>query len=153
LALLLGWVFTQPLSAQESIWRCGHEYTNRPSVQQKATCQTVDWWPVTLGEGKTVWPAAGVVTQSAPSVKSPKRSATPEQQTRDAEARLILEAEWRQLEERRLALQQAYQAAASSPPKALQLKEQLARTEADMVALQRELRRFPPTSSSATASK
>ena len=153
-------------AAPDKIWRCGNEYTNQPGDAKARGCKLVEGGNLTVIEG--LKPQGG--TRAAASSPRPGAAATPaarsegervesaEQRARDADARAILEAELRKAESRQAELRQEYQGGepekrpeelrnpALHQQRSAALKEQLARVDADVAALRRELARMAPPS-------
>ncbi|MDR2127552.1 MAG: hypothetical protein LBP52_00565 [Burkholderiaceae bacterium] len=135
-----------PSFAQDDIYRCGNEYTNRPP--KGAGCKRVEGGNVTVVRG-TLPPSVNpnrVVT--APQASSP------EQRARDADAKAILEQELRRAEARQRELLAEYQ---DGNPNRMPLetknyqryldrvagmKADIDRNAADIEGLKRELERF-----------
>lgn len=131
-----------PLQAQESVWLCGQTLTNqRPeTAHERATCQRVQ-----LPVATTVHtPAVGAVAPSKGStpqaVINDRTSSVPagaaqveavEQRQRDAQARQIL---WTEMERVQAQWRQAQTVGDAAA---------LARAEADLASLKRELARLP----------
>ncbi len=152
-------------AAPDKIWRCGNEYTNQPGDAKARGCQLVEGGNLTVIEG--LKPQGG--TRAAANAPRPGAAPTPaargegervesaEQRARDADARAILEAELRKAEARQVELRQEYQGGEPEKrPEELRhpvlhqqrsaaLKEQLARVDADVAALRRELARMLPS--------
>ncbi len=153
-------------AAPDKIWRCGNEYTNQPGDAKARGCKLVEGGNLTVIEG--LKHQGG--TRSAANSPRPGAAATPaarsegervesaEQRARDADARAILEAELRKTEARQAELRQEYQGGepekrpeelrnpALHQQRSAALKEQLARVDADVAALRRELARMAPPS-------
>ena len=149
-------------AAPDKIWRCGNEYTNQPGDAKARGCQLVEGGNLTVIEG--LKPQGG--TRAVGNSPRPSAAAVPaartdgervesaEQRARDVDARAILEAELRKAETRQVELRQEYQAGEPEKrPEELRhpvlhqqrtaaLKEQLARVDADVAALRRELARM-----------
>ena len=151
LALALSWPFTSSL-AQERIYRCGNEYTNAVSDAQKGNCKLVSGGNVTVvpGQRSSAQPA-----RPASAAQTAPRADPAEQRARDADARMILEAELRKAEARREELLKEYNR--GEPEKlgpetrnhqkyldrVAGLKADLERIENDIAGLRRELGRLP----------
>ena len=153
-------------AAPDKIWRCGNEYTNQPGDAKARGCKLVEGGNLTVIEG--LKPQGG--SRAAASSPRPGAAPTPaarsegervesaEQRARDADARAILEAELRKTEARQAELRQEYQGGepekrpeelrnpALHQQRSAALKEQLARVDADVAALRRELARMAPPS-------
>ena len=153
-------------AAPDKIWRCGNEYTNQPGDAKARGCKPIEGGNLTVIEG--LKPQGG--SRAAASSPRPGAAPTPaarsegervesaEQRARDADARAILEAELRKTEARQAELRQEYQGGepekrpeelrnpALHQQRSAALKEQLARVDADVAALRRELARMAPPS-------
>lgn len=155
LGFWLGFWVTPQVSAQEVIYRCGHEYTNQkpvtPPGKKAPDCQVLQGVSVTEIKGPDL--AKQATTDKNGLVKSGAPKENPEQAVRQ-EARAILEAEWTRAQSQRQALLAAYENGA--PPllgdevrnhqkyldRVAELKRQLDRNEADLTGLQHELNRL-----------
>jgi hypothetical protein len=146
LALMAGAAFSQ-----DRIYRCGNEYTNNPGAAKTKDCKLVEGGNVTVVPGtKPANGTAGLVTAPA---NTPKVD-NGEQKSRDADARAILESELRKAEANLAALQQEYNngepekmgSEARNYQKYLDrvasLKDAIARAEADIAGIKRELSRM-----------
>ncbi|MEO0004023.1 MAG: hypothetical protein RLZZ22_1715 [Pseudomonadota bacterium] len=150
-------------AAADKVWRCGNEYTNQPGDAKARGCKPVEGGNLTVIEG--LKPQGGsrapahVARSGAPAARADsERVESAEQRARDTDARAILEAELRKAEARQVELRQEYQAGepekrpeelrhpALHQQRAAALKEQLARADADVAALRRELARMAPPS-------
>ncbi len=93
------------------IWRCGNTYTNDAAQAQAQGCKLVEGGNVTIVEGTRVHGAAPngtrVATAPAPAAREQGRDRVEQsdQKARDADARLILEAELKKAEARQAELQ------------------------------------------------
>ena len=141
--------------AQDQIYRCGNEYTNNATIAEQRNCQVVEGGHVTVVH--TDSPRSGSKpSASADSKPSPNRAAKVDpvqQESRDSDARSILQAELERAQQRLQALQEEYNG--GNPVKtALELrnpqvymerlealKANIARQEADIAGIQRELSR------------
>jgi hypothetical protein len=142
--------------AQETIYRCGNEYTNNAAVAKQRGCTTMQGGNITIIEGTrpnaaAAAPAArpGAAQGSGPRVDSAA------QRQRDADARATLEAELRKAEQRLSEAQKAY--AGGEPEKqgiegrnhqryldrVAELKNAVTRAENDVAGIRRELERLP----------
>jgi hypothetical protein len=146
-----------PVQAQSQIYRCGTEYTNNPTAEQKKTCKELD------GANVTVIQAPKPKNTATPS--KPVSAATPPveqvkvdpgvQKARDSDARAILEAEQRRAEQRLAELQREYNGGQPERrgdevrnqqrygERVAALKDSLTRAEADLAGVRRELARAP----------
>lgn len=151
MALLLGGV-SMVAMAQSAIYRCGNEYTNSPTPAQKRECKLIE------GGGVTVVPAsqsgAGKSTRPAPANDQQPRVDPLQQKARDNDARTILEGELRKAESKLTSLQQEYnngqpekrgeelRNVARYQERVAELKAAVARAEADVTGIRRELQRL-----------
>lgn len=147
-------VWSLPSVAQERIYRCGNEYTNNATVAKDKGCKLMEGGNITIIQGPSPQ-AAPRTAASAP--RSAPRSDSPEQRSRDSDARQILEMELRKAEERLAQAQKAY--ANGQPEKegiesrnhqryldrVAELKAAVSRAEADVNGLRRELARMGGT--------
>ena len=150
-----------PALAQESIYRCGNEYTNTKPTGAR-DCKLI------VGGQVTVVPGTRVAKAGAPAgaASNPARSDSADQKAREADARLILQSELRKAQARHEDLLKEYN---NGEPERLgpetrnnqkyldrvaELKAAIGRNEADIAGIKRELSRVPaqPTSASSTAS-
>jgi hypothetical protein len=164
---LLAWIVfcLIPLSsaAQERIYRCGNEYTNTVPDAKAQGCKLLEGGHITIVQG----------TRAAASAPAPAKSPLPgeasaglrvdaaEQKARDADARKILDSELKKTELRQLELVREYNQGvpekrgdeSRNPQKyqdrVAELKASLARGEADLSGIRRELARMGSVSASA----
>jgi hypothetical protein len=151
--LLAVWCFGGASSAlaQSSIYRCGNEYTNSPTQEQKRSCKLIE------GGGVTVVPAVKARTTPGkpPADSAGQPRVDPDQQkARDSDARTILEAELRKAEAKLAELQKEYnngqpekkgeelRNVARYQERVTELKAGVTRAEADVAGLRRELQRL-----------
>ncbi len=155
-----------PASSPSSrIYRCGNAYTNDVAEAQARGCRLLEGGNVTVVQGTRVQapprtaPGAAVVS-AGPGASTTVASAggprvdTAEQRARDADARQILEAELRKAEARHAELLKEYN---NGEPEKLgpetrnhqkyldrvaELKAGIARSEADIAGIRRELGRM-----------
>jgi len=142
------------------IYRCGNEYTNNATDAQARGCRLLEGGNITVVEGTRVAnrPAAGatnapVRVASAPASSGPTRVDGGEQRNRDNEARTIIEGELRKAEARRAELAKEFN---NGEPEKLgpehrnhqkyldrvaELRASIARLDADIDGLRRELAR------------
>ena len=147
-ALLL--VLCEPLGAQETIYRCGQEYTNAP--KDLGRCERLSSQSVTVIPGLKPARADGAAIVPPP---APAMASDAPQKQRDLQARTIVAAELERTRQRHAELVQEYRqgapaktAAEESSPQKYQervasLKSAIERHERDMDSLQRELARKP----------
>lgn len=149
------------------IWRCGNTYTNDAAQAQAQGCKIVEGGNVTVVEGTRVQaPPAVRVAAASPSAPAAAAGAAPrvdsaEQRARDADARLILEAELKKAEARQAELLKEWN---NGEPEKIgpehrnyqkyldrvaELKASLARNESDIAGIRRELGRLSPPASAA----
>lgn len=153
-------VFAGSSLSQERIYRCGNEYTNSVSAAQARGCKLLEGGNVTVVQGTRV------ATPSAPGIRAgASASATPssgpkveagEQKVRDSDARKILDHELKMAQDRHADLLREYNNGAPEKrgdelknqqkyqERVNQLKASLARNEADMAGIRRELDRLGP---------
>lgn len=133
------------------VYRCGNEYTNQPDP--KRACAPLRNAAITVIEGTKVQPSP-TVASSPGVVASESKVDTGEQRQRDAQARAVLQAEWKRAQARHQALLQEWNQGEPErradeqrqPPKyqerVAQLRAAVQRSEADLAGLQRELSRL-----------
>jgi hypothetical protein len=154
LALLLAATCAQAQGTR--IFRCGNTYTNDAQQAQVQGCKAVEGGNVTVVEGTKVNGAASARVATAASTSQSgtpgQRIESQEQKARDADARLILEAELKKAEARQAELQKEWN---SGEPerrgdernyqkyldRQAELKASIARNESDIAGLRRELSR------------
>ena len=143
--------------AQTRIFRCGNTYTNNAAEAQAKGCKVVEGGNVTVVEGTRVNGNAAVrvaaAPQSAAQGQSSQRVDSGDQKARDADARLILEAELKKAEAKRADLMKEWN---NGEPEKMgpehknhqkyldrvaELKANLTRAESDVAGLKRELSR------------
>lgn len=156
-----GWLGVVPASAQDRIYRCGNEYTNR--IGNRKDCKLVEGGNVTVVRGTSPAPAPAAAS-AAPRpaannrvVSAPPaapRINTPEQRARDSDAKTILEQELRRTEARQAELLREYKdgmpdkigGEARNYQKYLdrvaEMKAAIDRNQADIDGIRRELSRF-----------
>jgi uncharacterized membrane protein YdfJ with MMPL/SSD domain len=125
--------------AQDAVYRCGNEYTNDASSAKRADCQRVAGTAsVTIPASKR---AMEVKKSSQPNSLGINKNL--EQQARDADAKRVIESELKKSEVQRLDVNKQYEqlSASQDVERKLALKQQLARLDADIVSLKRELKR------------
>ncbi len=156
--------------AQDRIYRCGNEYTNNPTPAQKKDCTPLEGGNVTVVQGTraTGGKASGGNAKSSSVASADQPRVDPAvQKARDSDARAILEAELRRAEARLLEVQREYNGGqperrgvelrnpALYNERIADLKASLARAEADVAGIRRELQRVggaaTPAASSAQA--
>jgi hypothetical protein len=149
------------VQAQPRIFRCGNTYTNDPVEAQSKGCKPMDGGNFTVIEGTRVNPPARPA--SAAATAAPQGGASAQQRidasaqrARDADARLILETELKSAEARHQELLKEYN---NGEPERLgnernyqkyldrvaDLKAAIARNEADIAGIRRELSRQTST--------
>jgi len=145
-----------PLSqAQGQVYRCpGNLYTDQISAKEaiERGCKTIEGTPITVIQAprREASRPQGATAPGAPAAASGARVDPAEQRARDSDARRILEAELRKEEERLAALRAEYnngeperQGNERNYQKYLDrvdgLKTAIARKEADIAALKREI--------------
>ena len=152
-----------PFQAQGQIYRCGTEYTNNPTAEQKKTCKELEGANVTVIQApkpKSNGPAAKPGAATSNPAEQPK--VDPQlQKARDSDARAILEAEQRRAEQRVAELQSEYNGGQPERrgeevrnqqryiERVATLKDNLTRAEADLAGVRRELGRVTGAGGSA----
>jgi hypothetical protein len=144
--------------AQEKVWRCGNEYTNNAGDAQKRGCKLMEGGNVTVVQGaRPVAAASPSGSAGTGAVRAPAgspRVESTDQRARDGEARSVLESELKKAESRQAELLKEYN---NGEPEKLgpetknyqkyldrvaELKASIARNEADIAGIRRELGRF-----------
>jgi hypothetical protein len=140
-------------NAQERIYRCGNEYTNKLSEAQARGCKLVEGGNVTVIEGTR--PSGNPPVKIALAPQATQRIDSGEQKARDADARQILEAELKKAEAKQADLLKEYNngepekqgAEGRNYQKYLdriaELKASIARNDSDIAGIKRELVRLP----------
>ena len=153
-SLALG-IGSSAVVAQERIYRCGNEYTNNATVAKQRNCQLMEGGHVTVvhsGGGNAAAPTKSADGKSAASTRGLQVDAN-QQKSRDNDARAILQGELNKAQDKLNALKAEYND--GNPVKtALELrnpqvfnerldalKANMARQEADVAGIQRELAR------------
>jgi type IV secretory pathway VirB4 component len=136
--------------AQDRIYRCGNEYTNTITEAQAKTCKLVAGGNITVVPGVK----QGNPKPAATSPVNAPRVEGSEQRSKDADARLILEAELRKAEARQTELIKEYN---NGEPEKIgpetrnhqkyldrvaELKRSIERNESDIAGIKRELSRI-----------
>lgn len=152
-----------PALAQSQIYRCGSEYTNNPTPEQRKTCKSLDDGNITvIPAPKAKSPAGATKPVAASSPVSEQSKVDPAvQKARDSDAKAILEAEQRRAEQRLAELQREYNAGQPErrgeevrnqqryAERVAALKDSIARAEADLAGIRRELMRVGGNTASA----
>ncbi|MDM0016193.1 hypothetical protein QTI45_01205 [Variovorax sp. J22R187] len=150
----------QAQAQQERVWRCGNEYTNNATVAQQRGCKVMEGGNLTIVQGTRPVASAAPSAAAAPGAAARSPAGSPrvegvDQRARDGEARSVLEAELRKAQERQTQLLREYNNGEpekqGSESKNYQkyldrvsdMKAELARNEADIAGLQREIGRLP----------
>jgi hypothetical protein len=151
---------SQPVFAQDTIYRCGNEYINDAAVAKRRGCKTMEGGNVTIIEATR--PSSSAAPRSAPksssSGSSGSRIDSADQRARDSDARAILQAELDKAKERLAEAEKAY--AGGAPEKqgiesrnyqryldrVAELKAAKERAEVDVTSISRELERMGPAS-------
>lgn len=148
--------------SQETIYRCGNEYTNDASQAKAKGCKPVDGGHVTVIHGGSR-PAAAASGASAPRAPAAAAAGSPPppkvdnsaQRARDSDARTILQGELARAQEKLTQLRQEYNdgnptrtALELRNPQVFierleQLKASIARQTSDVAGIRRELDRLP----------
>lgn len=140
-------------AADDRIYRCGNEYTNKVTEAKIKDCKLISGGSVTVVEGtKTNGKSGG---SSSASVSAPRVDSA-SQRARDSDARLILESELKKAKDKQSDLIKEYNN--GEPEKVgsetrnhqkyldrvASLKDAIARNEEDIASIQRELSRLNP---------
>jgi hypothetical protein len=149
--------------AWADVYRCGNEYTNSirdAREAQQRGCKLVEGGNVTVIEGTKPRNANAAAPVRAPAsattaAPAPVRKSDPVQQSRDLEARRILEAELKKVEARQALLLKEYN---NGEPEKMgiesrnhqryldrvaEMKASIARNESDLAGIKREIARLP----------
>ena len=152
-ALLMAISLAAAHAADERIYRCGNEYTNTVSEAQAKNCKLIS------GANVTVIQAIKPPPKVAGGVQRPDSA---EQRAKESDAKLILEAELKKAEAKQAELLKEYN---NGEPERLgpetrnnqkyidrvaELKAAIARNDADIAGIKREIARVPALASSAT---
>jgi len=145
------------VQAQQSVYRCGQEYTNAP--RDKSQCQLLQAQAVTVIEGtRPNMGGTGTVPAEGRTHIEPSKAETPTQKDRDVQARTIVATELEKTQQQHAQMMQEYKQGAtvqwsSESREQAKHKERMAvlkaaieRAERDMESLQRELARRPTPS-------
>jgi len=148
-----------PAAAQDRIYRCGNEYTNNAANAKQRGCKLVEGGNITVIQGTrpAAAPSGGGGGGSSVVTAPPNapRVDVSEQRARDSDARAILEGELRRAEARQMDLVRQYNNGqpARQPSEAgddaryrdrvAELKASVARNEADIAGIKREIARLP----------
>lgn len=158
--IALGLAAALPAAAQDRIYRCGNEYTNQ--VKGRTDCKVLEGGNVTVvrGTAPAAAPAPAANAGAAPAQRAvgappaAPRVDSPEQRSRDADARAILEQELRRAEARQADLVKEYNngepdkigGEARNHQKYLdrvaELKASIARNQSDIDGIKREISRM-----------
>ena len=154
IASLLATVLASSGYGQDRIYRCGNEYTNTVPSPQTKGCKLLEGGNVTVVQGtRTAALAPAPAPVRSPAASSGQRVDAAEQKARDSDAVQILESELKKAQERQLELQKEYnngepekradelRNAQKYLDRVAALKASLARNEADMAGIRRELGR------------
>ena len=140
------------MAADERIYRCGNEYTNTVSEAQAKTCKLIAGGNITVIQAVKAPPAKAV---------GAARPESADQRAKDSDARMILEAELRRAEAKQAELLREYkdgEPERQGPEtrnnqkyldRVAELKSAIARNDADIAGIKRELARLPTQGASA----
>jgi len=143
--------------AQDRIYRCGNEYTNNATQARERGCKAVDGGNITVVQSppRSSAPVAGTGGKStAASPAGAPKVDNNEQRSRDADARVIFDAELRKAQTRLADLQKEYNNGAPEKSalemrnvqlyieRTAEIKANIARTESDIASIQREIGRL-----------
>jgi hypothetical protein len=155
--LVLTLLGVSSVGAQERIYRCGNEYTNKPTDYQVKTCKLVDGGTVSVVPGvarPSTANAGGAASGRTPVGAAGTKVDSSDQRARDADARSVLEAELKRAQARRAELLADYkdgQPDMQGPEtrnhqkyldRVAELKASIARVESDITGITRELARL-----------
>lgn len=159
LTLLLGACGVGSSWSQTAIYRCGNEYTNTLPSAQTRGCKLMEGGHVSVvPAARTLTTAPARVATPVPAAAGAMRVDAAVQQSRDSDARQILEFELKKAEARQAELLKEYNngepdkqgGEARNYQKYLDrvadLKASLARNESDIAGIRRELGRLPGAS-------
>lgn len=153
------WMVTAPLAHaadDKPVYKCpGNLYTDAltPREAQDKGCRTLDGAPVTVIQSNVPRPAGGTGAAAGRPAGAGDRVGADDQKARDADARLILEAELRKEEEALANLQKEYNGGQPERrgdernyqkylDRLNELKAAITRKESDIASLRRELGKF-----------
>lgn len=152
-ALFFSMVLTGYVAAQEAVYRCGNEYTNDAARAKSEKCKLLESGAiVTVPSHKRTMDVQKSTSQNLNKRPAPV-PATPatteqkaQQQKRDSDSKLIIESELKKTESQLVDLRKQFDqipaiVSGSELEKKANLKQQIARHEADIVSLKRELKR------------
>lgn len=145
--------------AQTRVYRCGSTYTNDIAEAQAKGCKPLEGGNVTVVQGTRVQGPTVRPTSTAPAgagaagAAGGQRVEAADQRARDTDARQILESELKKAETRQAELQKEYNAGEPERlgsernyqkyiDRVAELKAALARNEADIAGIRRELARL-----------
>ncbi|MGB7422616.1 MAG: hypothetical protein WA917_12220 [Comamonas sp.] len=152
LTSLLAVLAVLPTHAQDRIYRCGNEYTNNASQAKERGCKVVEGGNVTVLQSSKPTPAPAAAA-AASSAGAPKVSEA-DQKARDSDRRAILQDELRKAETKLVELTKTYnngfpeksalemRNTQAYQERTADLKAQLARAQADVDGIRRELERI-----------
>jgi hypothetical protein len=147
-------------AADERIYRCGNEYTNTVTEAQAKNCKLISGGNVTVIQA--VKPSPSAKPASAPTQPGQKVDAA-DQRAKDSDARMILDSELKRAEANQAELLKEYN---NGEPEKLgpetrnyqkyldrvaALKSAIARNEADIQGIKRELSRMPAANNASAA--
>lgn len=157
IALMAATVLVPAAWSQDRIFRCGNEYTNNAAQAKERGCKLVEGGNVTVVQGaraSATTSASGAPAVAASPVNAPRVDSN-DQRARDSDARAILEAELRKAEARLAELTKEYNNGTPERTalelrnpqgyieRTAELKAAVARAEADVAGIRRELARLP----------
>jgi hypothetical protein len=144
---------TLALAQDKPVYRCpGNLYTDSLSAKEARDkgCKTLEGAPITVIQSQV---PRGSSARAAPAAASGEKVGAEDQKARDSDARRILEAELKKEEDALAALRKAYNEGQPERrgdernyqkylDRVEEMKAELARKEADVAALKRELGKF-----------
>jgi uncharacterized protein (UPF0179 family) len=130
--------------AQEAVYRCGTEYTNDAVRAKQEKCKLLEGGAVvTVPAHKRTMEVAKPANQTLTLSKTKTAEQEVLQRQRDSDSRAIIESELKKTESQLIDLRKQYAGLSSQQDldRKLALKQQMARVEADVASLKRELKR------------
>jgi hypothetical protein len=144
-SVALFFFFATHIAAQEAVYRCGNEYTNDAVRAKSERCKLLESAAVvTIPSHKRAMDVTKRPSQLPASPATTTQKA--EQSKRDSDAKLIIELELKKTESQLVDLRKNFDqipttAGGVELDKKMNLKQQIARHEADIASLKRELKR------------
>jgi hypothetical protein len=135
--------------ASESVYKCGNVFTNDAAQAKREKCPLLEGGAVVTIPSPTQQNAVAVTQKKSANLntsgtlKQARQKSSPEQQARDHDSKSIIQSELKKTELQLVDLRKQYAGLSSQQDleRKLALKQQIARAEADVVSLKRELQR------------